>query len=385
MKILFVNDYREPIGGAEVYMSMVKERLEAEGHTVELFTTDIGRDEYRRRLRTVSLVTMLRRIFDPSTLLRFRTVLRRFRPDVVHIHSYFELSPSFLLLCKSIPTVMTIHDQRIVSAVINSQCHFGKTHGYVCPGCHECVGWKGTLYERLKWLIHAPLVKNIRLFLSPSQFVRDQVAPFMSGANVIHLDNGLELPKAKALPEKRRILFVGRLTKNKGVDVLIQAMPAVIEAIPQSHLMIVGDGEDKEQLQALSRSVAGDSISFTGEVPAREIPSRLYQSDIVVVPSVYPDNQPTVCALAMAAGRVVVVSDIGGLPEMVRDGKDGFVIEPGNVKALSTTLIQILKNPSRMKSIALQAQLSAQRFALPNHISSLLTVYETTRGNKHTV
>ncbi|MCX7997141.1 MAG: glycosyltransferase family 4 protein [Patescibacteria group bacterium] len=382
MRIIMVNDYKEQISGAEVYMYTLRDSLQAAGHTVEVLTSGVSRDEYLRRLRHIPLSVYLRRIFDPRSFLAFGKMVRRFRPDVVHVHSYFELSPAFLWWCRNIPTVMTIHDQRVVSAIINPQCTFGKAHGNVCPGCHECVGWKGALYERAKRLVHRPLLKNIRLFLTPSKFMREQVRQFLPGARIKVLANGLVLPKARPLPGTRHLMCVGRLSKPKGVDVLIRAMPAIRRAIPTARLSIVGDGEHRAMLKGLvAEYKLQDAVTFTGEVPSAQVPDLLYTADILVIPSAYPDNLPTVCVLGLATGRVVVASRIGGLPEMVQDGQNGLLVESGNPEALAKALIGILKNPGRMQKLAKQASFFAQRYAIESHIISLLASYEDISRN----
>ena len=142
-----------------------------------------------------------------------------------------------------------------------------------------------------------------------------------------------------------RLLFVGRLSVEKGVDVLVHAHRILADQGTPFHLKLVGDGPLEAELRDLVRRIGSqDMVEFSGRVPRAALGEVYRSSHIVCVPS-RSDTLPTVVLEAMAAGRPVVGSAVGGIPFMIESGKTGLVVPPDNPSALAEALRQFVDNP----------------------------------------
>ena len=157
----------------------------------------------------------------------------------------------------------------------------------------------------------------------------------------------------------RIILFIGRLTEIKGLDVLLRA----IHGFKNLSLIVAGDGDRREELQDLAESL-GLNARFVGRVDAAERDHLLEKCDVVVIPSrALPNGRtegtPVVCLEAMAAGRTVIASRVGGLAEAIVDGQNGLLFEPGDHSLLRDKLSLVLGNAGLQQQLAENARRSA--------------------------
>jgi len=144
--------------------------------------------------------------------------------------------------------------------------------------------------------------------------------------------------------------FVGRLVDQKGCDVLIEAMPKVLAQHPEIRLRVVGDGPDRPRLEALTHRLdLARAVDFVGYRPTSA--ALLADVDIVVVPSRY-EPFGIVAVEAMASGRPVVASAVGGLSEIVADGQTGLLVPPGDPDRLAAALTRLLDHPEVRETMA---------------------------------
>jgi glycosyltransferase involved in cell wall biosynthesis len=145
------------------------------------------------------------------------------------------------------------------------------------------------------------------------------------------------------------LLFVGRLVEKKGVRYLIEALPKVLEEIPDVCVLIVGEGDLLAELQAIVRAHTLDKhVHFVGRVAHHQIPDYLALCDWLVVPSVVDasgqtEGMPVVLPEALASGRPVIASRVDGIPDLIIDGENGFMVQPGNAKDLGRQIIRALR------------------------------------------
>ena len=163
------------------------------------------------------------------------------------------------------------------------------------------------------------------------------------------------------------VLFVGRLARKKGLEYLIRAFPGVLARHPDARLVVVGDGPCREQLEALSSQLRlGDRVRFAGAQPPAALP-RLYRaSRVFVLPSVVAmsgdtDGLPVVLLEAMAAGCSLVGSAVGGIPDVMINGRTGLLVEPGAPAALAAAINQVLESPDQAARMGSLAQRWARR------------------------
>ena len=167
---------------------------------------------------------------------------------------------------------------------------------------------------------------------------------------------GKEVDKEKikdrlGIREKKIIGVVGRLRKEKGQAILLESMKTVLQELPDTVLVVVGDGPDRLDLEEMARTLGIDNhVKWLGQKSHDEV-LRLYSiMDMVVVPSVFEGFGLT-AAEAMAAGKPVVASDVDGLSEIVQDGVSGLLVPPGDSKALAHAVLALLTNPAKGASM----------------------------------
>jgi glycosyltransferase involved in cell wall biosynthesis len=161
----------------------------------------------------------------------------------------------------------------------------------------------------------------------------------------------------------KTILFIGRLTEIKGLDVLLKAM----RELEGLELLVAGDGPCRRALESMARQ-SGVNAKFLGRVSAAERDELFDCSDGVVIPSrILPDGRtegmPLVCLEAMMAGRPVIAARTGGLGEFIDDGENGLLFEAGDDRMLADKLNRLLNDPGLRKRISANAQRTAARFS----------------------
>ncbi|RMG53635.1 MAG: glycosyltransferase family 4 protein, partial [Acidobacteria bacterium] len=162
--------------------------------------------------------------------------------------------------------------------------------------------------------------------------------------------------------ERRIVLYLGRLVEVKGVRVLIEAM----EGVKNAFLVVAGDGPLRGELESLAARRRVPAL-FLGQIGEREKRLWLARCRVVAIPSVILENGqteglPVVCLEALAAGRPVVASRVGGLPEVIRDGENGLLVEPGDVRQWRAALTRALNDPNFARAAQREAQRTAARY-----------------------
>jgi glycosyltransferase involved in cell wall biosynthesis len=151
-------------------------------------------------------------------------------------------------------------------------------------------------------------------------------------------------------PEQPVITFIGRLTAQKGLDYFLNMAAQVQQAVPQAWFLIIGDGVLRAQLQAQAQALGlGKAITFLGY--REDIPVWMAASDVVVNPAVR-EGLPYVILEALAMARPVVATTVGGVPEVIVDGKSGRLVHPGDVQALTQAVLWVLRNPEAAREMA---------------------------------
>jgi len=256
--------------------------------------------------------------------------LRRFRPDVVHWH---ELSNAWLLLRALIRApvkVVTIHSS---SFVRHSERVLGQ------------------LSNRLQLLFADGVLTVTR-----ERF--EAVRSVYSGPLFL-IPNGVDSRLFRASPGRPKafsILCPGRLVKEKGAEFLIRAMPRILKRFPRAETLLAGSGRLEKSLKKLVQAVGvSSSIRFLGYVPYKRMPSLYNQSAVVAMPSV-AEGSPLACLEAMASGCAVVASRVGGLAELIEDGVDGLLVEPGNPAQIADAVCKLLGDPDLRRRLGERAR-----------------------------
>jgi glycosyltransferase involved in cell wall biosynthesis len=290
--------------------------LRAGGHEVATFTPSA-------RIGAGSLALARDAIWSRSALEHIRRLAAQFRPDVVHVHSlYPALSPGVLRI--ESPIVMTLHNARLLclpATLLRS--------GERCELCVGKVPWRGVAYACYRrsrpasaalaasLTLHrmAKTFENVSLFLAVSEFVRAKHIEAGFDPDRIRVKANFVQPAKRRVGAGRAFVYVGRLTREKGVDTLLRAWG-------DASLEIVGDGEERKNLERM----AAPSVRFLGPVAAERVTELLADARALLIPS-RSEGLPRVVVEAFAAGVPVAASRVGGLPELVDDGVNGLLVE----------------------------------------------------------
>lgn len=147
----------------------------------------------------------------------------------------------------------------------------------------------------------------------------------------------------------KNLLLISPLSRaypSKGVDVLLRAMPEIIKSIPETVLNIAGGGELTEFYQQMAeRNSCARNVSLLGKIPYTDMPKLIADNNIIIIPSIKSEGTPTVILEAFAIGRPVIGTRVGGIPELVQNEVNGYVVPPNNPNELSRCIIKLLHQP----------------------------------------
>ncbi len=185
---------------------------------------------------------------------------------------------------------------------------------------------------------------------------------------------------------KNTVLFVGRLEERKGVNYLVQAIPAVLKECPDTRFVIIGDdtmyaaGGLRSVLEDLKKTLAENScqhaVTFINRIPLADLPKYYRSADISVVPSLY-DNSPYTCLEAMACGRAVIGTSAGGTKEYIEDGESGMIVPPKDPQAIAEAIIKLLKEPGYRQYLSENARKQVlQKFQRKKIAADTTELYE---------
>jgi glycosyltransferase involved in cell wall biosynthesis len=271
-----------------------------------------------------------------------REIVAEVRPDVINTHEGALLGWQLQRLEREgrhIPEILTCH---FVPRFVTYYVPVGDT--------------VEKMVENVTWELSLRLVNGFDHVVFPSQTQRQAFVEegLERESSVISngVDTGRYCPGAReqdfearyALPRGPRILFVGRTARDKKIDVLIRAM-AFLRSTQPAHLLLVGRGDDRRRLEDLREELGlQDAVHFLGFVPEADLPSLYRHSDIFAIASdVEVQSIPTL--QAVASGLPVVAAGAMALPELVRDGENGLLVEPGDVSGFAASFRRLLDEP----------------------------------------
>jgi glycosyltransferase involved in cell wall biosynthesis len=405
MKIIHAHKYFYLRAGAERYMLSLMRYQEEMGHTVAPFAMHHEKnlrspweDYFVSELETESAdkkplqaIGQIRRaLWSSEAYRKMRELIGVFEPDIVHVHNlYTHLSPSVLAACKksNVPVVMSVHDYALASA--NYALWGGEE-----PMDLDHLGWAATTRSQFikdskiatavldaiyRWhRFRKSYDKHVDRYLVSSRFLRTILIRAGYPENKIEL---LPLYADEALPKTKRsdkgsVLFFGRLEYYKGVQTLIEAM----RSFPETKLDILGAGSYEKTLWRLAKE--NDLINFHGFQKGKDLASFIARARVVVVPSIWYEPFGLVAVEAMRAGVPVIVSDRGGLPEIVEEGISGEIFHAGDVQDLVDKLQPILRDKDLARSMGEAAALRAEEVAAPQpHLERLFEIYNEVINN----
>jgi len=412
MRVLNVNKFHYRRGGAETVYFEQAVLLERHGHEVISFAMQhplndpspyerhfVSNVELRDEQGGIAgnLAVAGRMLYSREAARKLDALIRETRPDIAHLHNiYHQLSPSILpVLAKHrIPVVLTMHDYKLICPAYTlyangapcERCKGGRFYNATLQGCVKGSRAKSLLCTTEAYL-HSALGlyrKHVSIFIAPSRFLAGKAAEFgMDEARITYIPNFIAAPPVPASDAPgRHILYAGRLERVKGVHTLIAAY-AASAARESTDLVIAGDGEARATLE---REVAArhlPRVRFTGHLPPAELGSLLDGALCVAVPSEWYENAPLSVLEAAARGRAVIVSDMGGLPELVRPGETGVIVPAADVAALAAAIDRLAADPALAREMGRNARaFMEESFSPAGHYGRLIALYERLLGSE---
>lgn len=402
MNILLVNKYLFPKGGADrvfletgnllqqnghkvFYMSMVhaKTLIEYSPHIL------ISEVNYESRNPFQKLRSAGRLLFSFEAQTKLNTFLSESQIDLVHFHNiYHQISPSIINILenKNIPTVMTLHDYKVVCAAytllhngkICEACRGGRYIQCFRKGCIKASKLKSALNTFEMFLHHKilKLYKKINLFISPSQFLKEKVHEMGFRAEIEVMPNisFSRMPK-NFFPSQNRngLVYFGRLSHEKGLSTLLEAC----KSAKKVSVKIIGEGPMMKPLKALTQKYKLTQVQFLGSFFGESLKRHIQSALAVVLPSEWYENNPLSILEAFDLGIPVLGSRIGGIPELVEEGQTGFLFGPGDVDALQKLIRMSHSHPQLFLDMTLRclkkSQISGDPYA---YYQKLLELYE---------
>ena len=368
-------------------MRLLRDSLIAQGHEVLVVATDknsVGHDVFADVMVPAisggSARRLTRYAFYAEAYSTLRRLVRRFRPDVVHFHTVGEFSPSVLLAARGVPFIVTVHGPEDFTLELlpwQLPASDYKHHSYQWGD----ITTKGRLRYAYLRFFQRPLyllaLRKCARFVAPSRFMAHVLAEEAPAQLIEQIYNGIDLPEPLPVTTESRLLFVGRLEAVKGVDVLLRAFARVRRSHPGAELVLIGDGEQREDLEQLVDDLgARDAVRFLGWIGEEEVRSAMAESTAVVIPSVWPENLPTVALEAMGVGRAIVASRVGGMPELIKDGQTGLLTRPYDVNDLARALSTVLDDPALARHMGERAHGQSDTFSMTHFVPALVDLYE---------
>jgi len=403
MKILQVNKFYYPKDGVSNYLLGLETELKKLGHEVRVFAMDnpknIPSEDKKYFVSYLSfdkggLINTWRsfaRIFYSWEAKRkFQALINDFHPDIIHIHNiYHQISPSILGVAKreKIPVVMHLHDYKLIcpnyklftDGKICKRCRGGKYYNCLFNKCLKDSYLKslgGTLemyFHHNIWQIYE---KGIKLFIAPSEFMKKTVEEFSWPADkVICLHNFFNDQTEKGALDGQKnpgdyLLYFGRLSKEKGVSVLIEAL-----AQTEENLKIAGEGPEEKKLKDLSNQLGlTNRIEFLGFKTGANLENLIINAKAIIIPSIWFENMPLNMLESLARQKIVIASNIGGIPEIIKNNENGFLFTPGSMDDL-TQKIKLLKEVDA-NSIGRNAKETVKDLNVQAHVQEILKIYQ---------
>lgn len=384
MKVLAIISVGYESGGSEIMLVKVNSHLLEKSYIVKTLASDLGTDKEHFNdytFKNISSSGPLKPfffLFNPSSFFVLKRVLKEYKPDLIHLHVMHEITSSVLFLLKKYPTVMTLHgSETFLSKLVLWKLKPGnfKHHIYDKKDLNLVGKFTYFYFNSIQKFFYKLVLKNVDIFIAPSKYIQNLAETDVSP--IIHLPNLIDLQQFHELTNNYNLLFVGRLEKIKGVEFLVQAISFIIKVFPQTTLTIVGEGRNKTGLFKLVKQLELEKhIQFRDWVEHKDIDIYYEKASIVVLPSVGPENFPTVCNEAMSAGRPVIGTNVGGIPEIIDDGVNGFLVEPKNPKQIAEKVIKLFSEESLLKELGRNARKKSEELSPEKYVDKLGKIYE---------
>ncbi len=379
MKIALVNKYLYPKGGADISNLHTALLLKRRGHEVVLMGMApaqgaarefpaylVSEVDYNARLSLPQQLALAARLlYSLEARNKMLELIRKERPDIVHFNNiYHQLSPSVIdpPTAQGIPTVMTLRDYKVTCSIYS---HFRE--GRICEECRggrfyntvrfRCT--KGSLPKSLlsavEMYFHRRILRTyekVGVFISPSRFLKRKVTEMGFRGRIVHVPNFVDVDAFQPRYDwdARQIAYFGRLSPEKGLNTLLEAIKGL-----DLRLRVIGTGPMKEELERRAGAEGIDNVRFDGFLAGDELRRAVGACMFTVLASECYENNPRSVIESFALGKPVIGSRIGGIPELVAEGR-GFCFRAGDARQLRERIQELAGDPDAMRAMGRNAR-----------------------------
>ena len=382
MRVLFLHNRYQIRGGEDITLETEMRLLRESGHEVDLYEeTNLDIESLASKISTALSVH-----YNHEQTQKVAARIREFRPDIVHAHNLFpKITVAAYDACieEKVPVVQTMHNYRAICAnglllrngTPCEKCVSGSPFHALAYRCYKNSRIGSAAVARMVAYQRRSQVwnKKVNAIVAITPFAKQKfVAAGISEKKIIVKPNPTEdyLQDFQQIPKDNFVLFVGRLSEEKGILSLVKAwrnMP-----LP---LKILGAGP----LEGALRDVASDQVHFVETKSRQEVLSSIRQATALILPTVcYEGGFPMVLAEALCLETPVIASQIGGIPDYLEHGKNGFLLPPGDFSGLAERLDLLLKNPALRSEIAAAGRnVYEEHFHPRHHLQNIMEIYQT--------
>ncbi len=406
MKILQVNKFYYPRDGVGKYVLELEERLKESGHEVRIFAMDnplnISSPDKKYFVSYLSFNqkglkniwrSFARIFYSLEAKRKFKSLVNDFKPDIIHVHNiYHQISPSILTVAKKkkIPVIMHLHDYKLICPNYKlfikgktcQRCHGGKYYNCFLNKCLK-ESYLKSLGGTLEMYFHHKIWKiyktGVNLFIAPSQFMKKTCEDFAWPEKKIKYVCNFFTGKITNQPPKEEdnyLLYFGRLSAEKGINLILQAL-----TFNQETLKIAGEGPEIDNLKSLTKKLSlEERVEFLGFKSGTDLNDLIIKAKAIIIPSVWFENMPLNLLESLAQGKIVIAAKIGGIPEIIEDGHNGFLFNPSNVQSLVEKIKQV--NELDLEEIKNNALETVKKLNPRDHCQEIIKIYKTLIDNK---
>jgi len=316
--------------------------------------------------------------FDVVSFVEAVRIFRKIKPDLVHLHEFNLLSFSVLEAAKllKIPTILSVYGYWYfcpLSSLFNEDWEMCKKyHGSHCAGC-----LKARFNIKLpKFLIKSSLIFRKDVFNHFLSKIDTFIVLSESSANILK-DYGIEEEKIHTIPlffsikkfelkkskkiEKNSILYSGWVAPSKGLHILIQAMPEILKKFPDLKLYILGIKADEKYFNYIKElikkfGIENSIIWSEKRFFEKEYKDIFQNTNLLIVPEQWENMSPVIIIEGMAIGKSIVASKVGGIPEFIKDGSTGYLVNPTDPSGFANKIAFALEQEKITKDIGKNAR-----------------------------
>lgn len=397
MRILLVNKFHYLKGGSEKYYFELAEMLKEHGHEIAFFSM---KNEKNIKTKNKEYLTEEINLNGGNKLKAFNIIcskdnerlmekaLNEFKPDIVHINNFQrQLSASIIkpIEKKKIPIVFTAHDLQAVcpnSAMLRNEriCEECKNGQYINCMKYQCT--KGSKLKSILSVLETRYYRKHKIYekfdciISPSSFVGNKIKEELPGIKRIEaIHNYIDLNQYSncETQDEGYALYSGRISEEKGIINLVKAFQSIQNGV----LYIAGDGPEKQKIEKfIKENNLEHRIKLLGYLNSETMKKTLASSKFLVLPSIWYENCPFSIIEALAIGKPVVASNIGGIPELIEDGTNGYLYQYDNIEKLKEALNKMFETNEYFE-LSKNAKESAKlKFSKDKYYKELIKIYE---------